>query len=220
MEIVFDENSNHTFQNKTYPIVPLNTDKEIDIIDIFNEVQETISNNKNNKIIIITPSIENDYMYLFAALLGINYNHQEASPVCAVFKVKNQQKSLNKYRPFFLFAVSASYAYRLQQMTPKEMYSDMEKLGYLGLNTYNNYEKDTLILNYNTSGKKYNFFTNKKYTSIILVCFIKMLCLIHPKPQINITIEIKKNDDTSIISYEKLLKKLWYTNKILSHNQE
>jgi len=215
MEIIFDNNSEYTFQGKEFPIINLDTDKNLKISQMYHNVKELIAQNSQNPIIIIKPSAENNNLHLYAALFGIENNNDNIFPSCAVIKVNNHQQAMTKHEPYMYFTTAATYAYRLSQMNITEMYKDIETLGYLGLDIKTDYLQNLIIMRHPSDGRKYFFKSNRKNSSIVLAGLIKILSLMKIKPPLDINIHIKKSDDKSTTDFCLLLNKLLWCCKLL-----
>jgi len=215
MEIIFDNNSTDTFQDKSYPIIELNTEKNIKVSQMYQEINNLISQNSQNRIIIIKPTAENSNMHLYAAMLGINQSNDFLFPSCAIIKVKNHQQTMKKHNPYMFFTTAATYAYRLSQMTSSEMYKDIEGLGYLGLDIKTDYLQNIITMRHPSDGHSYHFKSSSKHNSIVLAGLIKILSLMKIKPPLDITVHIVKNKDESPTDFKQLLNKLLWCCKLL-----
>ena len=215
MEIIFDNNTTDTFQNKIYPIIELNTEQNIKVSQMHSVINNLISQNSQNRIIIIKPTAENSNMHLYAALLGINQSNDFTFPSCAIIKVQNHQKTLKEHEPYMFFTTAATYAHRLSQMSYSEMYKDIEGLGYLGLDIKTNYLQNMITMRHPSDGHSYHFKSSSKHNSIVLAGLIKILSLMKIKPPLDITVDIVKTKDESPTNFQQLLNKLLWCCKLL-----
>ncbi len=221
MEIIFDENKNDTFHGKIYPILNLQTFDNINFKDIQLRAEELIEANHNNKIILIRPDQENNYFLLFAALLGSD--DTEFRPGQVIFKVKNCKETLEKYKPFLSFSIAANYVCRLLKMNKKEIYKDIQSLGYLNIKVKTSYQENIITLHLPNPGKKYIFIAENMENTIILASFIKMMSLIKVNFNIDIKIILKKiptdNNNSTKLDQKKILQKLyWCAKPFLGNN--
>ena len=219
MEIIFNDNSDNTFQGQTYPIITLDTTQDLKTSQIYNNVKNIILQNTQNRIIIIKPTSENNNMHIYTALLGIEQSNDYILPACAIIKVKNHTETMKKHKPFMYLTTAATYAQRLSQMTNKEMYKDIESLGYLGLDIQTDYQKNITTIRHPSNGRTYNFKSNGKASTIVLASLTKILALMKIKPPLDITVQIAKTETDTPVNFLQLLNKLLWCCKLLFNPQ-
>jgi len=215
MEIIFDDTPDNTFQGHTYPVITLDTTQNIKISQIYKNVKNIILQNTQNRIIIIQPTSENNNMHLYAALLGIEQSNDHILPACAIIKVKNHAETMKKHEPYMYLTTAATYALRLSQMNNKEMYRDIETLGYLGLDIQTNYQTNIITIRHPSNGRTYNFKSNGKASTIVLASLTKILSLMKIKPPLDITVQITKTGIDTPVDFMQLLNKLLWCCKLL-----
>lgn len=219
MEIIFDDNPDNTFQGQTYPIITLDTTQDLKISQIYQSVKNIISQNSQNRIIIIQPNSENNNMHLYAALLGIEQSNDYIFPACAIIKVKKHAEAMKNHEPYMYLTTAATYAHRLSQMSNKEMYKDIEALGYLGLDIQTDYKTNIITIRYPSDGRTYNFKSNGKASTIVLAGLTKILALMKIKPPLDITVQIAKTETDTPVNFLQLLNKLLWCCKLLFNPQ-
>lgn len=211
MKIIFDENSTDTFQNKTYTFIELKTPEIFDFQEILASVRDVVNENKHQTTIILKPAKENTYFLLFAALLCIEGRDGMQAPGQAVFKVHDHKAVLEKYKPYFAFAVAGIYVLRLLELEKSEMYCDIKSLNYLGLDIKTDYQNNEIIMHLPNPGKKYLFKASNLENTVILSSFIKMISLLKVEVDVDITIVLKvlKEEITHDQNTDMILTKLY-----------
>lgn len=214
MEIIFDENKNLLFRGEAAPVYNLQTSALTDFKTVLNTAGEVMKIYKNDDTLIISPSVENGSLNLFASVLAIMGRRPDSMPLRTIVKVEDYRDALEKYRPYLSFTAAADYILRLIEMPRAEMYKDIQSLSYLGLKVQTDYLRNTLTLRYagTGAGKRYFFTASTLENTVILASFLKMLALLGNKIDMDVSVTMKMLPDDHLIriNHNALLQKLYW----------
>ena len=196
IEIVLDENDNDEFCGEKYPLVEINDWFSDDWEEYGKKAKQIIDGNGKNNAVII--KINNGCILNKLALALFTESFEVSSNLeYAVFKVKNLQKAREEYKPYVALTIAIKYALNLANETPKIIYKNISELGYLNIQTKQDFVANTMELSLvNSSEQSLVIEIDNLQDVLCWVAILKALSL--AKSNVNIKLNIKNNGDDSI----------------------
>ena len=193
IEVAFDENSEITYNGKTYPVV-----KVPSLASSFEAYQDfalktILKHSQTSHIILKTDGVEVSVLKLAFAFFVVSCLH-ETFLECAVFKVKNQKEIFEAYKPYIGASVGINYALRVAKLSAFYAYKELKCLNYLNFTLKENYAEKSI--SYQMGEPPYDFIETKTlFDAIANVAALKALSLGGIQKNIDLKVYITKQDE-------------------------
>lgn len=193
LEIVFDESQNNTFLGQSYSRVKVNAPSEFSFTTYRLAAANFVAEHFEQVVVLVDFVGSEEERNYFALALCVE-TYQEAGYLeSVVFKVSESERAFASYRYFVALANSIRYARDLLRMPSAEMYADIKRLGYLGLEIKEDYLKNELIVKWLGKEPFHDYYAHGVDEAVIYIAFIKALAIIrHPMAKI-LTIKIENS---------------------------
>ena len=195
IEIVLDGNADDKFCGQKYAIV------EIDSVTLNNwseyreAAQQIIRKHAKEQTIII--KLKNT-LYLNKLSLALFFESIKNSNQLqyAVFKVDDLPKVRELYKPYVALTIAIKYALNLVNEEPKTIYKNISGLGYLGIDTQQDFTNNILTLTLPNSGSKPVVMDAKNLRDTVCgVAILKALSLAQIKINIQLNVECSETEN-------------------------
>lgn len=196
IEIVLDENDNDEFCGEKYPLVVI-SDWFPDSWEEYEvKAKQIIEDNAKNNAVII--KINNECLLNKLALALFTESFEQSNNLeYAVFKVQDLQIARENYKPYVALTIAIKYMLNLANETPKIIYKNISELGYLNIQTKQDYVANTIELSLiNSYDKNLVIEIDNLQDVLCWVAILKALSL--AKSCVNIKLNIKCNGDANI----------------------
>ncbi len=206
IEIAIDGNNNNLFLDKERPVFNASMPVE-DNLTAYREIAKLFLQQFSNEYIAIVRSEHSSFSYnLFALALFIESYHLDINMECAVFKVENAPEALEKYRPYIALTIAVKYALRLCGEDNKTIYKEISGLGYLGLETRNDYINNKMFLSLPGKEPVYKVRATNATETLAAVAMLKALSLLHIGASFEAEIDLV--NQTSPVNEDEVINKI------------
>ena len=206
IEIVLDGRQGNTFMDKPQPVYNIVDFDGSSLDDYRVEASKFIKQFADIRIIIVNTPKDNFSINLFALALFIESCHIANDIDCAVFKVDDDKKALEEYKPFVALTIAIKYIMRICQEDIKRIYHEFTELGYLGLEIDQDFLANKIVLRLDGGEPLQKIITNKTGDAIAAVGMLKALSL--AKTGANIEVEINEILETDSIKETDIINKI------------
>lgn len=207
IEIVLDGNTDNKFCGQEYSIVEVDSQN----INNWNAYKllatQLVCDYANEQGIIIKLKNPNISLNNLSLALFVESTKNTNNLRYVVFKVDNLAKAREEYKPYVALTIAIKYALNLINETPNTIYKNISQLGYLGIETEQDYTADILTLSLpNSDSTPLIITSNNLEDTICGVALLKALSLAQVK--INIMLKIKCNEAEFLLNKDVLVEKI------------
>jgi len=195
IEVAFDENSETSYNGKTYPVV-----KVPSLASSFNAYKDfarktILKQSQTSRIILKADSNEISVLKLAFAFFIASCLH-ETSLECAVFKVKNQKEVFEAYKPYIGASVGINYALRVAKLSAFYVYKELKCLNYLNFTLKENYAEKSISYTMSAPDTpRISIETHNIFDAVVNVAVLKALSLGGITKNIDLKVYITNQDE-------------------------
>ena len=195
IEVAFDENSETSYNGKTYPVVKVPS--LVSSFDAYKDfARKTIlKQSQTSRIILKADSAEISVLKLAFAFFIASCLH-ETSLECAVFKVKNQKEVFEAYKPYIGASVGINYALRVAKLSAFYVYKELKCLNYLNFTLKENYAEKSISYTMSAPDTpRISIETHNIFDAVVNVAVLKALSLGGITKNIDLKVYITNQDE-------------------------
>jgi len=195
IEVAFDENSETSYNGKTYPVVKVPS--LVSSFDAYKDfARKTIlKQSQTSRIILKADSAEISVLKLAFAFFIASCLH-ETSLECAVFKVKNQKEVFEAYKPYIGASVGINYALRVAKLSAFYVYKELKCLNYLNFTLKENYAEKSISYTMSAPDTPLiSIETHHIFDAVVNVAVLKALSLGGITKNIDLKVYITNQDE-------------------------
>ncbi len=204
IEIALDKNPDNTFKNKEYPVFEVQQFADNSFNTYLFTAQNIINHFISEPIIIIKILTDSCSLNFLALALFIKSYQIESCLECVVFKVSNYEQALKSYKPFVALTTGIRLALRLYKAPAKDIYRELENMGYLGIESHTDYLEHKIFLSLGNPEKASITFTaNNLSKAISIASTLKCFALLNQN--ISATAEIKVMPQDTVCDINQII---------------
>lgn len=195
IEVAFDENSETSYNGKTYPVVKVpSLASSFDAYKDF-ALKTILKYSQTSHIILKADCAEISVLKLAFAFFIASCLH-ETSLECAVFKVKNQKEIFEAYKPYIGASVGINYALRVAKLSAFYVYKELKCLNYLNFTLKENYAEKSISYTMSAIDTPHiSIETHNIFDAIVNVSVLKALSLGSIQKNISLKVYITPVDE-------------------------
>lgn len=209
IEIALDSRPGNTFLDKERPVYTVAYFNGKTLDDYRREALRLIKQFADTKVVIVRVLEEGFSINMFSIALFIESCHMDNDIDCVVFKVLNDKKALEEYKPYVALTIGIKYVMRICSETTKRIYQEFTELGYLGLDIERDYCNKKIFLTLKGEGDTYKITTSTTGDAIAAVGVLKALSLM--KIGASVELEINEVDERDSIEENAIINKIMDT---------
>ncbi len=186
IEIAFDENKTPTYKSKSYPLIDVPLLKRADIRTYIDFAHQILEKYKEEQYVIV---FENEAFFCIKTLAFAFFIASvlyDTKLDCLVLKVNDKTKTYLEYKPLVAASIGIKYALRIADLSPFEIYKELQCLNYLNFDIKEDYVNHALIYQTHAKGDKKIIAAHTIFEAILYVTLLKILAL----AEINENIEL------------------------------
>ncbi len=203
IEIVLDGNADDEFCGQKYSVIEIVSENLNSWTEYKQLAQQIIIDYAKEYAVIIKLENPNTFLNKLAVALFVESIKTPNQLQYAVFKVKNLEKAREEYKPYVALTIAIKYALNLANENHNTIYKNISELGYLGIETEQDYIGNSIILRLpNSNSTPIIMNSNNLEDTICGVALLKALSLAQVK--VSIVLKIVRNE-TEISSNKDVL---------------
>ncbi|MBQ8436891.1 MAG: hypothetical protein IJX20_04500 [Alphaproteobacteria bacterium] len=203
IEIILDGNADDEFCGQKYSVIEVASETLNSWTKYKQLAQQIIVDYAKELAVIIKLENPNIFLNKLAVALFVESLTTPNQLQYAVFKVKNLQQSREQYKPYAALTIAIKYALNLANENHNTIYKNISELGYLGIETEQDYTTNILVLTLpNSDSTPLVITSNNLEDTICGVALLKALSLAQIK--FSIILKIERNE-TEISSNKDVL---------------
>ena len=207
IEIVLDANTDNKFCGQEYSIIVVDSVNLNHWIDYKQFAQQVIISHAKEQGVIIKLNNSNISLNRLSLALFVESIKNSNQLQYAVFKVEDLQKTREEYKPYVALTIAIKYALNLVNEEPNIIYKNISELGYLGIDTQQDFINNHLILSLpNSDSSPILINANNLEDTICGVALLKTLSLAQVK--VNIQLNIQYNETDNLVDKDILVEKI------------
>ncbi len=177
IEIVLDENPEHTFLNAERPVYTVSDSKVKTWEDYRKLAANILMLYGEFPVIIIRNNTPDFSINWFAVALFVESCFVKNKLECAVFKVGDKAVAIQAYKPFVALTIGLKYIIRLYQEELDNVYKEIAGLSYLGLTIKEDYLENKLYMELSNGGEEHYITAQTTEEALTAVAILKSVAL-------------------------------------------
>lgn len=172
LEIVFDENKSSNFLGQSCRLIKVE-DSFLSSWQNMRLYARNLLKEYAYERVLKFQTKQGNFLYFLVLAFSIESYAEETNLETVVFGVDDSRKAFAEYRPFAALTNALRYMRDLLRMGEKEAYSDIKRLGYLGLKIHEDYLKKQIVIQWRDEASPQYFCANQKNAAFVLIALFK-----------------------------------------------